>query len=259
MGESAKSHYRLGMAYYNSNEYKKALEEFKLVSRESREDFIDSQYKIADIFFRAQDVTAALKYFDYITSEFPDEYEAYIIKGYIYYNRDLHWLAMKEFEKAIEILDQKATEFVAAKVNEPIHNIKVLNYDASLSEVSRKLASLYIENKIYEKAVKELLRCKVFYPEDPDIYSLLGLSYASLGDYAKAIDVLKEARNLFPYMATFDYNVACSYARMGNSKEALFWLESACKKDSKYKKRAAEDEDFSSIRKNIKFKKLIEQ
>jgi tetratricopeptide (TPR) repeat protein len=53
------------------------------------------------------------------------------------------------------------------------------------------------------------------------------------------------------------YNIACANARLGNSEEALTWLEKSLKLGALGMTDPTDDDDFDSISKSVKFKELI--
>lgn len=54
------------------------------------------------------------------------------------------------------------------------------------------------------------------------------------------------------------YNLACVYSTLNNAEESIKWLKKAIDGNEEYRKHAKDDEDFTNIRENKRFKKLVD-
>ena len=76
-------------------------------------------------------------------------------------------------------------------------------------------------------------------------------------DYEQALAILEEALVEYPGNAGITYNVACMEALLGRHDDALAHLAHAVDGWSQARERAAEDDDFASLRENPEFQKLV--
>jgi hypothetical protein len=76
-------------------------------------------------------------------------------------------------------------------------------------------------------------------------------------DYDGAMAVCREALETYPDNALILYNVACLENLQGRPDDALATLTTALERWPAYKDTAREDEDFTSLRKDPRFTKLV--
>lgn len=77
-------------------------------------------------------------------------------------------------------------------------------------------------------------------------------------DWPKAIALAEEALAAHPDDPATRYNLACFYARDGRKADALTHLAGAIERDVSYRALAAGDGDFASLRKDKRWKQLVE-
>jgi tetratricopeptide (TPR) repeat protein len=153
--------------------------------------------------------------------------------------------------------------------------------------------TLYRMNKPRE-ALKYLLKAAVLAPDHPECFNVLGQAYGELGNVKKAESCLHraleidpkyatgyydlglilakqrtrdaEAKGLFikaveldPDMAWSYYSIACIDALEGKKDEALKNLEVALEKGLKDKAHIEKDSDLDSLRKDRKYRYLMEK
>ncbi len=95
-------------------------------------------------------------------------------------------------------------------------------------------------------------------PDDPDTLHNRGITYIRLKRYEEALADYNHLLELRPDDPDALYNLACLFSLWEKTDDALAYLEKAISKNSKYREDAKTDEDFDNIRKNPRFKKLIE-
>jgi tetratricopeptide (TPR) repeat protein len=75
----------------------------------------------------------------------------------------------------------------------------------------------------------------------------------AVGDYARAKEVLEEARRQHPEYGGVLYNLACAEARLGEAEAALEHLRAAVEREPQFGEYAKTDEDLDSIRDDPRF------
>ena len=83
-----------------------------------------------------------------------------------------------------------------------------------------------------------------------------GYTACDKGDYARAMDLGKQALALDATSGEPHYHMACYLSRAGRKKEALDELALAVAQDPKLGTRAKTDSDFNPLHDDPKFKKL---
>ena len=76
-------------------------------------------------------------------------------------------------------------------------------------------------------------------------------------DYEGALAACRQVYDTYPGNALIDYNVACCESLLGHTDDALATLATAIEKWPEFKKNAAEDEDFASLRDDARFQALL--
>lgn len=180
-------------------------------------------------------------------------------KGIINYSLDKNDKATKFFNKALKATEYyKAQAIITAmlgKISFEKSNYEeaeaLLKNALSIDKNCCKAWSFYIDLcravknfKEVESVCEEALRyCK----DDPYVYSKIGTSYISSGDYEKALGVFKAAKQYAPTNPANSANLALAYAGLGNEKEAMAEFE-----DAKLLKYARCDETLELIQSLIK-------
>lgn len=84
-----------------------------------------------------------------------------------------------------------------------------------------------------------------------------GTEAGMAGDYNRAIPHLKRATEISPNFAGAHFNLACAYAKKGNTSAALAALKKAVKIDAGYKAKAKRDGDLTSLREQPEFLAIV--
>ena len=126
-----------------------------------------------------------------------------------------------------------------------------------LSEKSHDAYDLFQQKKYEETMVplKEILRIM---PENTEALTLMGYCHLYKGEKEQALEVFEKVVSMDSTEINAMYNLACVHSTLGNSEESLKWLKKAIEGNEQYKKYAKDDEDFTSMRENDDFKKLLE-
>lgn len=107
--------------------------------------------------------------------------------------------------------------------------------------------------KVYENIVR-------LEPENARAMARLGAVYHSLGQYAKAAEVLQKALSV-PNSQMFAppvmYNVAAAYSRLNDKNKAYEWLDKSVQAGFSMTQTMSGDADFEKLRGEAKFKELL--
>lgn len=95
------------------------------------------------------------------------------------------------------------------------------------------------------------------YPDDARAVSLGSGTLHGLGDHARALEWADRALSMAPEEAAILYNVACSFALLGETDKSLDCLEKAFRQGYSHTVWFEHDPDFLSIRDHPRFRALI--
>jgi len=109
--------------------------------------------------------------------------------------------------------EEALTSFEQALAIEPENKFLRMSYGQNLAASGRVAEAL----DIYTRLTQD-------YPKDPMPYQLLGITYAMLKDFDKAIENLKQATYIKPMPPAY-YYLALSYREKGDIREAARYLE----------------------------------
>jgi hypothetical protein len=112
-------------------------------------------------------------------------------------------------------------------------------------------------NKEQAEAAKLWAQVVEINPTEGRFWDQLARAYYDSKDYKKAIAAYEKVLELrFNYPFTAVYNIACSYALMGEKEQALKWLEKSLDMGFRDLNLVRTDTDFDSMRNDPRFKKL---
>jgi len=149
----------------------------------------------------------------------------------------------------------------SARLFEKASEVKPEDYQgpSMLAMAYRKLGrekdALEADRRAYQRAEKHL----ELHPDDARALYLGGNSLCQLGERARCLDWSRRAVAIDPEDCGILYNVACTYALMGNPEESLDCLERAMKHAFWYKRWAQQDPDLDSLRSHPRFKAIMER
>jgi tetratricopeptide (TPR) repeat protein len=88
-----------------------------------------------------------------------------------------------------------------------------------------QLGRVYTQQGRYQEAVSELVRARELSEFNSEIFALLGRAYAVSGNTREARKVLSELEEHERHGYVSPYNIATIYAGLGETGEAVQWLE----------------------------------
>ncbi len=95
------------------------------------------------------------------------------------------------------------------------------------------------------------------HPDDPRALYLGAVTLARIGDRQRSLDWIRRALAIDPEESSILYNVACAYALLGRTEEALACLEKVLTHGAWYKNWAKNDSDLDSLRNHPRFQALL--
>ncbi len=101
-------------------------------------------------------------------------------------------------------------------------------YQERASLFLERAAAYYQEGRLAE-ALEEALKAKEAFPEDPEVYNLIGLIYLDRREYQKAIDSFKKALSLRPNYSEAINNLGSVYLVQGDLNKAIACFKKALK------------------------------
>jgi tetratricopeptide (TPR) repeat protein len=163
----------------------------------------------------------------------PLKAEDYYVRGLNFYYKGDYNLALKSFEKAIEL----KPDYVEAWNSKGVALSRLgKHYEAILSFEM----ALRIRSDFY----------KAYYNK--------GTTLAKIGRHEEAIKCFHKAIELNPNHTSSWYNLACVYSLKGNKEKALEYLKKAIELNPKLKEEAKKDQDFKNLWDDEDFKKLTQ-
>jgi tetratricopeptide (TPR) repeat protein len=182
---SAKTHYKLGIAYAEVGMYDEAIQEYR----------------------------RALHIYPYYVMVFNS-------LGVIYFNREMYDEAIREYQKALEI----KPDFAEAHMNLGIAYAKKGMYDEAIRENQKaleikpdfaeafcNLGDVYRDKGMYDEAISEYQQILYIDPDNAESYNSLGVAYFKKGMDDEAISEYQKALELKPDFAETHYNLGVLY------------------------------------------------
>ena len=228
----------LAQCYFKTGDYEQAL---NLVnsSLDVSEEFAGSITLKADILSLLGRLDECLKERDKYVSIYPENAEAYLIRG-------IDYMKSRKFRNAIEDFN------TAALLSEEYKNVPVAIF--LKGDAYSKLGNNDEAKKHYEKVI-ELEKDSVLIAS-----SYTPLAYAGLGNAEKAIETMKYVMdNDTTHIAEVLYNASCIYARLGMKEEAVKYLKKTVEKDTQYIYYIQTDYDMDSLRDLPDFNEIISE
>ena len=162
----------------------------------------------------------------------PLKHEDYFNRGVDFYQRAEYELALKAFDKAIELKPDDADAGY--------------NRGVTLGKLGRHEEAL----KAFDKAIE-------LKPDYAAAWNNRGNALDKLGRHEEALEAFDKAIELKPDDAYIWYGKACAYSLIGDKENALKNLSKAIDLDAKYKEEVKSDEDFKNLWDDEDFKRIV--
>jgi len=234
--QDLKSHLFLGLVFQKKGFLDKAVEEFeKAVSVDLKNALahylLGNGYRQKEKFDEGQEqIKEALK-------NNPDFIQAIMQVGINYYEKGLYKEAIEEFEKMLEVnpdsleanlylswaYERKGWNLEARRKLEEIRETKPY-----YALVQYSLGVSYERKGWYEKAIKQYKKALDINYDDSlsraAIYKNIADGYIRMGEEAKAIEILEEAKEIFPYNSSIYSQLGYLYHEQGEEEEKAIGL-----------------------------------
>jgi tetratricopeptide (TPR) repeat protein len=216
---------------------------------------------------KKQQYQEAIESFDRAIKIRPDGAEAWLQKGYCFWQLDLFDRAISCYQKVIEIDDSNEYAYLGLGLNlyglnkysEAIFYLeKLVKLDPHQSDAYYYLGLSHQRSQNLVLADVALSKAVSLSPTNSSyLYAKATLMY-ELKNYPSAIETYQNLVKIAPKEATGWYDLACCYALQNNFDLALDSLKSAIALEpDKLKASARTDTDFASLYENEVFKKLV--
>jgi tetratricopeptide (TPR) repeat protein len=129
----------------------------------------------------------------------PDALETHRARGYVYENTGNYEEAIREYEAAIAV-------------------------NANIADLHLRLGTNYSRLSINDKAIEEFTRANALNPDDPKPDYYISLTYANIGEYAKAMQYAESAVTNNPASANLHGNLGVLYYKNSYWNEAIVEL-----------------------------------
>jgi len=158
---------------------------------------------------------------------------------------------LNNYQKALEVYSKAMSYFHKKDYLKAVELFKEITNKYSSEKEIVDRANLYLsicKNRLEKKEIK----LNTF-----DDYFYYGIYHLNLGNYEKAIELLKEAQKKAPKEGKVYYALADVSAQIGDSESALSYLKKAIELDSFFKILAQNEVDFEPLKENKEFKELV--
>jgi tetratricopeptide (TPR) repeat protein len=192
--------------------------------------------------------------------------EDYLSRGSDFYQSNEYELALKAYDKAIEL----KPDFAAAWSNRGFLLGELGRYDEAL-KANDKAIELKPDDATagynrglalrklgrYDEALKAYDKTIELKPDFAAAWDNKGFLLDKLGRYDEALEAHNKAIKLKPDYANAWYNKACAYSLKGDKENALKNLSKAIDLDAKFKEMAKSDKDFKNLWDDEDFKRIV--
>jgi len=206
-----KLHYGLAWSFLKEGEFKKAIDEFQKIVKNSDDKTVKiaALCQIGDAYQDSGEFEKASQSYNQILKGYPDSFYS----DYVQYQMGMVMLKTYNYDAA-------AMAFKALKANFP--NSKLLD-DATYA-----LALSYFQREDYSASRDVLVKFLEEFKESslrPEATYLLGTDLYNLGKFSEAIEVFKTITRLYSQdkqlLQKAEYEIADCYYQMGDEKEAM--------------------------------------
>ena len=234
---NAVSHFNLGVAYRNFQEYDKAIKSLQKAAANDPK-YINAYSELADIYYQVKkDIPNAVKMYQRIIAIDPNNADAYYKLGFIYRDSKEIDKAIESFQKVVAI-DPKNIQayselgniYYGAKhdaTNAITMFQKVIEQNPDNFFAHAYLGFIYHDLKEYNNSIENLQKALALNPNferNYDIYFSLGNIYYDLKDDTNAAAMFKKVTELNPnhYNAYYNLGLACRNLKDYDNSMAAF-------------------------------------
>ena len=194
------------------------------------------------------------------------EPEDYFNRGFDLYYKGKYDLALKAYEKAIEL----KPDYADAWTNKGVTLDELGRYEEALKAYEKAIelkpddadvwtnkGDALVDLGRYEEALKASEKAIELNPDLAEAWANKGDALGGLGRYDEALKASEKAIELNPDLADAWYGLACVYSLKDDEENALKNLSKAIELNPKCKEDAKKDKDFKNLWDDEDFKKLV--
>ena len=265
--DDAKAHNNLAVALRHEGKIDEALSNLQDAIRIDP-GFAEAHNNLGSTFIAKGEIDEAILHFNAAISINPDFAKAHYNLGSAYGLQGKFDDAIHEFREALRLqpnlvqarekLEQVQTLAAKRNIDNSMAHIRnLIEADPNDPVLYFKLGNLYNDRGKLDEAIGSYRRALSLKPDYIQAMNGLAIVHAKKGEYGEAIELFKkiivhDRDNPAPY-----YNIACTYAKENNKKEALHWLREAIGKGFQKWELIKHDRDLENIRDMAAFQELI--
>ena len=231
----------------------------------NRPGYIKALVTLGNLMLSKGNYDEAVRYYLEIIDRYPHQAVVYNILGSAYINEGNLKKAIEYFQKSL----REKPDYAPAVANLQTAQMNLVNFEKLLPQIQDAIKAnpqnpiLYTKlgdvNRLmgkYDKAAAQYQKALSIQPKYiPAMYGLV-LVY-SIGDYAKALDMLQRMRQIQPGNPEIYYNIARIYAKQNMTKESIGWLNQAIKKGFNNWDLLKKDPNLANIRNTAFINELL--
>ncbi len=192
--------------------------------------------------------------------------EDYLSRGDDFYQSNEYELALKAYDKAIEL----KPDFAAAWYNRGVALGELGRYEEALKaydkaiELKLDFAAAWDSRGValdelgrHDEALEAHDKAIELKPDYARAWYNRGVTLGKRGRHDEALKAIDKAIELKPDYAEAWFHKACTYSLKGNKENALKNLSKAIDLDAKYKEDAKSDDDFKNLWDDEDFKRIV--
>lgn len=204
-GLSQKAINCLALAYYETEDFKKAIEEFKLLQRNYEDIDPKIYYYFGHAYRRTGQYTKALKSLEQYLEYNPGDYAGYIERGRTLMKKGLPQKAYEDLLKALELHPEgEDTTYAIGEyfyLNNEIEKSlsqfnQLINKNSHFLPPHYRKGNIYEKTGKYQKAIEEYEFVTFELPNCSDVRTRIGIAYCKQKDYSQAIGHLYKAEQM---------------------------------------------------------------
>ena len=244
------SHFNKGVDHYDSQQYAKAIEEYKLALRKNPEETF-SMYNLALVYQDQGKTNQAEDLYKDVLKITEDTFSRINLAG-IYYNNGNPEEAFKQLETAtnrnpdsahpLSVLGEfKEREGKLAEAEQKY--LKALSIDNKHALTHYRLGRLHLKREKFATGIEHLKQSIELEKENPAYLETLGEEYERAGDYLEAINYFERVSVLQPNRLEVYVKLGDLYKKKKMFREALsrYWTALSLKNDDPYVHRSVLD------------------
>ena len=244
------SHFNKGVDHYDSQQYAKAIEEYKLALRKNPQDTF-SMYNLAVVYQDQGKTDQAENLYKDVLNITEDTFSRINLAG-IYYNNGNPDEAFKQLETAanknpdsahpLSVLGEfKEREGKLAEAEEKY--LKALSIDNQHALTHYRLGRLHLKREKFSTGIEHLKQSIDLEKENPAYLEALGEEYERTGDYLEAVNYFERVSVLQPDRLEIYVKLGDLYKKKKMYREALssYWSALSLKNEDPYVHRSVLD------------------